>query len=135
MTINDASITNDIFVAVRSLLVASLTVNTGVPINATYNDKDMVKRQIVINPAIVTTAINKYGSDSTNPRRGVTVVISCCGSNTKDVDILRDEVCFLMEQDLIDGLSLINIDESFDPTQYNNNKYFEKMLSFGFIRE
>lgn len=121
----DTSVWNDI----RSKLVSGLS---GVSVNASYNSRSS-RPQLVINPIVINEGFNKFGGKE--GRKAINVVITCYGKGSEVMDSLASEVSWLLKDNDIDGIDLIDYNSDWGVDTVNGNKYFGKVLSFNYLRE
>jgi hypothetical protein len=131
MAINDATIAKDVFISIRTKLVAGLS---GISVNAAYNDKNNSKGQVVITPAFVNEDFDKFGG--TEGKKAITVLLTIYAVSPLTMDEITDQVRVLIKQNDISGIDLIGIDEDYAFNLSNSeDKLHSKSLSCGFMRE
>jgi hypothetical protein len=139
MTINNNTLKSDVFDAIRGLLAnADLAVTDGGNIRkasvlASFNDKSPSKPMVVINPASVGEDTWKFGG--TEGKKSINVSIEAWYGNTLGVDQLDDQICTLLKQDNIPGISLIGINSDYAFNAPGNQKWHLKTISVGYDRE
>jgi hypothetical protein len=130
MTINDATIASDVFAAVKTKLVASLT---SASVNAVYNDKNGGSNQVVITPAFINEGFDKFGG--TEGKKAITVVIMMYHKNTLSLDALSDEVRVALKANDLLGIDLVSIDEDYAFNLSLEDKLHSKSFSCAYLRE
>lgn len=131
MAINDVTIAKDIFTSIKNKLVAGLS---GVSVNATYNDKNKGKGQVVITPAFVNESFDKFGGSE--GKKAITVILTIYADKPLTMDQTADEVRVLIKANDISGIDLIGIEEDYAFDLSNTeNKLHSKTLSIGYMRE
>jgi hypothetical protein len=142
--VNDATLSVDIFDAIRTKLVAlapyvsnlTLTTTTAATINAVYNDKQPSRPQVTINPASYTEDNWKFGSSQ--GRKLINVNIDCYAENTLGVDQLFDQIAAYLKDETtgaISGLQLAAVASDYGFSSSGSNKYHVKSATFTYDRE
>jgi len=130
LTINDATISVDIFTDIRTKLVAGLS---SASVNASYNDRNGGKNQVVITPVSINEDFDKFGG--TEGKKAITVVLMMYHSDTLSLDTLCDEVRVAIKANDISGMSLVSIDEDYAFNLSLEDKLHSKSFSCAYLRE
>jgi len=134
MTINDNTLSTDMYTAVRTLLVnANLqTTNstTGVTTNASvlaaYNDKSPNRPQVIIVP--MTKSEDTFFLGSTEGNKIINIPIECYGKNTLEIDQLSDQIETALKLNNIVGVNLNEINSNYTFQLSNEQKYQQKTI-------
>jgi hypothetical protein len=145
MSISDATISTDVFDAIRTAIVAiSPKITEGSPakyrtasVLAQYNDTKVSVPQIVITPTNLSESEYRFGGRY--GKRFINVTVECYYTTTLGVDQLADQVKESIV-DAIDNKSLIDMDlvgvsEDYAFTDPNQIKYHLKSVTFTFVKE
>ena len=141
VTINNISVRSNVFETVYDLLKAhTFTTSTQPTVTASFIDRETAFQQVVVNPVIA--EIQEVNYDRSSNLKNIVVVIDVYTINdpsnnkfgNKDRDVLSDDVSYLLESTNIQGISLVDSDESLAVPIDNNNKVYNKTLTFTYIR-
>jgi hypothetical protein len=142
MSISDATLSSDVWTAVKTLLVsATPTVTLGgtspttytATIAASYNDKAIATPTIVVNPIDIDEQVIKFGN--TRGTQVITVTMDCYYKNTLGVDQLADQVINALATTAIEGLPLSGWTTTTAWVNPNEAKYQLKTVVAAFRRE
>jgi len=142
MTINNATLSVDVFNALRTVLTTPATpfitnsttnATTLSSVNAAYNDKTPTRPQIIINPITFDEAQYKFGSSI--GKKIISVTVDCYASNTLGTDQLGDQVYNRITSTDFDGMSIVGVTSEQAFTNPNTTKYQLKSYTFTFDRE
>ena len=136
MTISNSTFYTDLYTAVRNiLLVASLetTLGDNPEVLGSYNDKKVTRPQVIIEPAEISEARYKFGSNE--GKKFVNLSISIYASKRKFVNELAQQVEVAMKGTDLDDLALVAMDIDNAFVNPNEAKYHLTTLTFTFDRE
>jgi hypothetical protein len=143
MSINDATISTDVFDTIRSILVsANIKIVEGdksrtPSILAQYNDQKTLVPQIVIIPAEISEDSYRFGSKY--GKKFINLSIECYYQNTYGIDIMSDQIKEAVSSALVSGntvgMDLVGISENYGFVVPNDNKFHFKTITFTFIKE
>ena len=145
MSINDDTLSVDVFDTIRSVLVSASPVVTNTTTSNTktasvlaqYNDKSPSAPQIIIIPADVSEDTFKFGGKQ--GKKFINVGIECYYTNSLGVNQLADQVKVAIkdacEDGTIIGMDLVGLTENMAFVNPNEAKYHLKTLTITFDRE
>jgi hypothetical protein len=141
MVIADATISQDVWSAVRTKVVAaapyvsnsSTAATTAASINSVFNDKTAARPQIIINPALIDEGDWKFGG--LQGKKVINVVIECYYSNTLGIDQLWDQVRAALDDNDLDGIDLVAITTDYGFSSPGEQKFHVKSGTFTYQRE
>ena len=137
----DSTLYTSVWSDVRTCIVAAAPfvtnsttgATTAASINATYNDKNGARPQIVIDNVAKTESLNKFGSNEGRKEFGVRV--ECWAANGLGVDQLADQVETAVKAYAFSGYCLTNITSDPIFITPNDGKFYGKEIMFNFLRE
>ena len=136
--VQDATLSRDIWTAVRTALVAAtIQVTDGTVKNATvaaaYNDQKTSSPQIIIYPIDVDESVWKFGSNQ--GKKFINLPLEIYYSNTLGLDQLDDKVRELIKETEIPGIELVGITSAYSYTNPALVKYHTKLINLTYDRE
>lgn len=131
MAITDDSITTSIYTEIRSKLVTALT-GTGISVLGQYNDTAFQKPIVVLTPALISETYNKFGTEG---KKEITVVIDIYAPRSLECDENEELIRNELKKNDIEGISLQDIETSYDFSQSQSDKLHVKTLSCNYVRE
>ena len=118
--VSDRSIAPDMWDAVKSICVASLSTASIVgSVEAAFTAKKKGKPVIVIPPVKTPKVKNKFG-DGNKGVYNMTATVYCYARNTLDVDALKQAIYNGLEDSPIDGVSLNELDDDYSFAEIND---------------
>lgn len=140
MTINDATLSTDVYSEIRTLLVSAnlhitnstTSVETTASVLSTYNDKDNKRPQVIIVP--VTKSEDTFAFDGSQGTKMINVLIECYAENSLGVDQLNDQIEYAVKTNKIDGMSLNDITTDYTFNTMSNQKYQQKTITLTYLR-
>jgi hypothetical protein len=141
MSISDATISVDVFSAVRAALVAAaikVTDETGgatktASIMPAYINDRKTTPQVVINPIAKSEEQYKFGK--TTGRQFINVTVECFYTTSKGIEQMSDAVETAIKATTFDGMELVGITTDYGFVDPNYGHYHVKSLTFTFDRE
>ena len=141
MAVTDANIYTSVWSEVRTLLVAANLVVTNsttsqttlASVNASFNDKNLSKPQVVIQPIDKDEAAFKFGSYE--GKKMINVFVDCYASQSQQIDSLAEQVESYLKLNIINGVELVGITCNNGVSINNDSKYFLKSITLSYDRE
>jgi len=141
MTINNSSISVDVWTTLRNIIVASNPVVTNsqtgnttlASVRASYNDTEPTRPQIIIQPIGYDEAEFKFGTNV--GRKFINVTVECYDKSTLGIDQLSDTVAYAIQNTTIDGIELVGLTTDYAFNSSNDQKFHLKTVTFSFDRE
>lgn len=137
----DSTLYTSVWSDVRSCIVAAAPfvtnsttgTTTAASINATYNDKNGGKPQVVIDATAKTETMNKFGGNEGRKEFGVR--LECWASNGLGTDQLADQVETAIKSYAFSGYCLTSLTSDPIFVTPNDNKFYGKEIMLNFLRE
>lgn len=139
MTINDNTLSNDVFTAIRTIIVAAapkVTTSSGTKtasVLAAYNDKTNSVPQVIIYP--VSYSEDNWKFSSSQGKKMINVLVECYYKTSLGVDQLQDIVTHAIKTTDISGMELVGVIVDTAFVNPNDQKYHMKGITFVFDRE
>lgn len=141
MSISNATLSVDVFSAVRAALVAAaikITEETGgatktVTIGTAYTNVNNTKPTIVINPIVKSEEQYKFGN--TTGRQFINVTVECFYTTTRGIEQMSDQVETAIKGTTFDGMDLVGVTSDSGFSDPNFGQYHVKSITFTFDRE
>ena len=137
--VSDSSIATDVWSEIRSILVSSnlqVTTNDGVKdasIEASYNDKNTSKPQVIIYPISHDESEWKFGSFE--GKKLINVQLEIYHNTTRGIDQLEGQVLEPIKNTEIPGIELVGITTDYAFTNPMLTKYHLKTITLTYDRE
>jgi len=139
--VSNSTLSTDIWTDVRTILVAaapyvtnsSTSATTAASIVAAYNDQDVNRPTIAINPIATNESDYKFGSNE--GKKFINVTIDCYYKNTLGVDQLIDQVINALKNTDIDGCEIIATATDYAFNLAADSKYHLKSVTVTYDRE
>jgi hypothetical protein len=139
MTISNATLSTDIYSAVRTAIVnASITVSyNSTTISASvvpaYNDEDTSVPQIVVYDSEYDEAEYKFGSN--HGKKLINVLVECYFTKGRGTSEMKDKVINAIKDTTFDGMELVAVATDTAFINPNEQKYHLVGINFTFDRE
>ena len=132
VTITNSSVRSNIFETVYDVLTNANLLNGDVTVTAAYIDSADAFPQVVIHP--VNVSKENWSFDRSGVRNNCEVLIDVWTKKNKNIDLISDEIDSLTSLKTVQGLMLVDWDESNAVDPYNQNKIHLKTITLGYAR-
>ena len=132
--INNSSLSEDVFDAVRSRLVSASLVSDSKPVDIRVEYSEQSSRpQIVMEP--VGYSESNWVFNDSEGLKNIPVVLSCYSKNSLSNAKLGDSVMGVLKANDISGLNLVDVSVSVDFTNVSETKFKSRTISANYERE